>query len=101
VVNTQHCTKCGGLGRINTLEVPADDPSSDEGWETCSRCRGSGHEMAKQAFEVFFYFEDEDQARTFMDTKAPGSTRHGLRRVDVQKSLLDELLSEGDNEEGR
>jgi hypothetical protein len=62
---------------------------------------GSGHEMAKQAFEVFFLFQDEDEARTFMDTPAPGEIRHGIRPVQVPKSLLDELLHPEDDEEGR
>lgn len=70
-----------------TLHEPPDDPQ--EGWDTCNRCNGSGLEMSKAKFEVYFVFDDEPMARTFMDAAGGSSSQRGIRRLPVQDGQLD------------
>lgn len=100
MVNTEQCNTCGGLGRIMTLDEPPDDLGSDEGWAICPRCRGAKVEMAKRRFEVYFVFDDEAQARGFMDSASPTSARErGIRRVQGGHLDMDRPVAE--DETGR
>jgi hypothetical protein len=66
-----------------TLDEPPEDPNSDEGWEDCPKCKGSKVEMASRAYEVYFTFSDEVEAREFMERTAdqPGVSSYGIRPV--------------------
>lgn len=75
------------------LEEPPADPASNEGWDPCPHCKGSGVEMAAQPFEVYFVFDDEAEARAFMErTSAAAAGKHGIRVVADHKSHLGEGL---------
>lgn len=93
MVDRQHCGACGGGGRIMTLDEPPEDPHSGEGWEECPKCKGTGVEMASRAFEVYVYFQDEVEARAFMDRVADDESvsNYGIRAVEPRKGILGSL----------
>lgn len=89
MVERKECTKCAGGGKIYPHDKPPEDPYSEEAaaaWIECPRCRGSGVEMADadQAYEVYFYFTDEVEAREFMERAAAdeAARQYGMRRVE-------------------
>jgi hypothetical protein len=93
MVDRELCGRCGGLGKIMTLDEPPEDPLSGEGWEECPRCKGSRVEMAARHFEVYFRFPDEVDARAFMDRAAadPVVNSHGIRAVESEPSIFEKF----------
>lgn len=55
------------MGKLMTLPEPPQDPRSDEGWEECNVCKGTGVQMSSRSVEVYFRFQDEIEAREFME----------------------------------
>lgn len=90
MVVRQKCSACSGLGRRMILKDPPNDPSSDEGWVECARCKGTGVEMASRSFEVYFEFTDEIEAREFMMRVAEREDRstYGIRVAEPSPGLL-------------
>jgi len=74
-----------------TLSEPPEDPhESEEGWEQCSVCKGTGVTMSAHAFEAYFVFSDEVEAREFSEglDLPDGISSYGLRRVEPDEGLL-------------
>lgn len=99
MVDRQKCSGCGGLGRVMTLDKPPEDPYSEEGWEDCPRCRGTGVEMANVEFEVYVRFTDQVDAEAFMERVADEHNlkRYGLRRREPgDDDLVDRIFRQGE-----